>query len=321
MDLSVEQAAERISAIHKEQPEQPEQPAASAEPDAPSTHEPEIGESETTLSEIAEALEIEPDALLQKLKTRIKVGDDEREVSLSELRDTYATGSEAALHYEEMQRQRQTFESERAEYLQRRDAEIGQLGMMLQYVEQQLLGEHAKIDWPTLRQTDPAAFSAMKHEYNDRYAQIQAIKEGLSAQIQQEAIAARQQAFLGQREHLMSEVGKLREAIPEFADKQQAKALIQDIREYLSEHGYPEERINSITDHRDLLVIRDAMKYRELKAKRVDIANRVKGAPKLLKPGFSVPTNAKARASADKWARLRKTGRVEDAAAVLRDLI
>ncbi len=50
-------------------------------------------------------------------------------------------------------------------------------------------------------------------------------------------------------------------------------------------YGLTEQEIRASTDHRLILIARDAMRWQKLQKSKPAIVNKVKTAPKLLKPG------------------------------------
>ena len=99
------------------------------------------------------------------------------------------------------------------------------------------------------------AFDGLQQRWNIAQQQI--------GQIQQQAQAEQQKQF---QSYLQSEVTKLTEKIPEFADRTKLRAFSEDLIKHLPE--FTAQEINGIADHRLLLVARDALKWRQAIAAR-----------------------------------------------------
>lgn len=75
-------------------------------------------------------------------------------------------------------------------------------------------------------------------------------------------------------------------------------------------------------DHRHALVVRDAWKWHQLQASKPAVLNKVRAAPKLLKPGSPQSKAAQQSLATNKDRdRLKQTGRVSDAAKLLKSRI
>lgn len=273
------------------------------------------------LEELAEALEMPLDKFLSKVKAKVKISGEEKEVTLDELRNGYQMESDYRRKTSELSEQRKTFEAERERIATEVKGRLNEAAQMSQFFEQQLLAEYNGINWTELRQTNPAEYAALQQDYNQRYSQLQNAKQRLaleSQRIQHEEQSKSVEAF---RTNLRKEQEQLVSYIPEFGDETKAKALKAEMRDFLKSSGFKDEEVNQVYDHRHVLVIRDAMKYRALQTKKPEIANKVKDAPKLSKPGAKSSSDPNQAVVKELRARLRKSGSVKDAAAFLKGRI
>jgi hypothetical protein len=180
--------------------------------------------------------------------------------------------------------------------------------------------ESPNIDWATLRTTDPQRYLIEKdkqQELANKRAYIQQ-QEQAALQQQQELRLRKQAEFAAEQAEIL--VSK----IPELKDPERAKKMGENWNKVGREYGFSDEEVASIIDHRHLLVLTDAMKYRALVAAKQSrqgkTANAVRQAPKpLLRPGsqnFNARmNNAKAEKAA--LARASQTGTIDDVAATL----
>lgn len=136
------------------------------------------------------------------------------------------------------------------------------------------------------------------------------------AQLQQIEGLQKQEQERAQHDYRMEQQQKLLAKLPEWADPVKAKAEAPKIKQYLAGEGFEEAEIGQINDHRLILMAREAMKYRELMAKAKDTALKVAKAPaKVEAPGRQpvAPTDGRTQG----MQRLAKSGRVDDAAALI----
>jgi len=180
--------------------------------------------------------------------------------------------------------------------------------------------DNPNIDWATLRATDPQRYLIEKdkqQELANKRAYIQQ-QEQATLQQQQELRLRKQAEFAAEQAEIL--VSK----IPELKDPERAKKMGEGWNKAGREYGFSDEEVASIIDHRHLLVLTDAMKYRALVAAKQSRQGKtgkiVRQAPKpLLRPGsqsFNARmNNAKAEKAA--IARAAQTGTIDDVAATL----
>jgi hypothetical protein len=338
----LQSAADRIGNILNPQPEKKVEakavPEVEAPPETPTEPSQETGEIATeeagnetqeaepaeqapefnSITELAEALEMPLDDFLAKIKGKVKVNGEEREVTLAELRDGYQMESDYRRKTHELSENRKAFEAEREQIATELSRQYQEAQHLTGALEQQLVSEFQAIDWNHLRQTDAAEYAARRQEFNERMAEVQSIKQNVGYQLQRQAEEAAQKQAYELRQILQQESEKLAEAIPEFRDEAKAKEVKGKIKTFLRDYGFSDEEIGSIYDHRYVKILRDAIAYQDLKAKGVETKNKVVNAPKLTKPGSTDKTSAQNRAVQQLRDKLRKSGRVEDAANLIK---
>lgn len=177
--------------------------------------------------------------------------------------------------------------------------------------------------WARLRDENPIEFAA-------RYAEHQQQRERLAAlhaernRVLEEAQAAAEEERV---ERIRSEGAALIERLPEWRNEEVRTREQQKIKTFGKSLGYTDEDLDNIDDHRLILVVRDAMLYREHLANKAKVQERVKekvkqDKPKVIKPGTSRSDSKSVRRTQATKAvqRLRQSGRVEDAAAAIEAL-
>lgn len=136
---------------------------------------------------------------------------------------------------------------------------------LLQSVLFQLTPEFQRfqtIDWDTLAREKPAEWAMQRQAFDGLQMRWQVAQQQIG-QIQEQAQAEQRKQF---QSYLATEHQKLTEKIPEFADRGKLKAFADDLIRYLPE--FTQQEINSVADHRQLMIARDAMLYRKAVALR-----------------------------------------------------
>ena len=279
---------------------------------------PEEGQAEEeTEEEVTEEEEYEVVAE-EDLKYTIKVDGEELEVGIDELKNGYQRQADYTRKSQALAEQRkdtEAIQSERMQLEQERQMYANGL-QMLQEQQSAKLSEFDNTDWTALKDEDPYQYMLKKDEYRDAQEKAQNV-------IQQQQLVQQEQAEQANkaRAHFVQqEYSKLVNALPEWND---AKSTIKkDVQEYASSVGFRPEEINQLADHRSVLIIKKAMEYDKLTTKVAPKKKAVKKVPKVQKSGRGNSNeDAAAEAVNKKRARLRKSGKQDDAASLFFDML
>lgn len=166
---------------------------------------------------------------------------------------------------------------------------------------------------PGLAQTDPYRFMTEKANHDAWVAHLQTIQQG----IQQSSQETAEQAETKRREKLDEEYKALVAAVPELKDQARFNRFEQDVFKFGAEYGFSHDDLRGVAmDHRQVLVLRDAIAFRKLQASKPKVQAKVEGKPPVIKGGKRLnPADHKVRHASDAMNRLKQSGSVEDAAA------
>lgn len=325
---SAEESLFEILGSDEEQPEETDGPVSEAvevedepveeEPDD-TDGEPEADEwdDEGDEPETEDADEVDEEPADEPQAFKVSVDGEEVEVTLDELLKGYSRTSDYTRKTQALAEQRKAIEAEATQYREQRDAYATLLPQLQGVLEQVVPAEP---DWDTLRkELDPGEFAA-------RFADHQRATQQLNAVRTEQERIQREQAEEAQRnlaETLAAEQARLLEAIPEWQDTSKASADKKALVDYAAGLGYTEQDLANVNDHRLILMLRDAMRYRELTTKGAEAVAEKKVAAKVLKPGPRVEQPRKAQNEAVRRARkqLAQTGRPRDAANLIEQLL
>ena len=242
-------------------------------------------------------------------------GGEKEKVTLDELLKGYSRTKDYTRKTQLTAEERRALTVEKERTAQVRE----QYGQLLEQLDGALKSmTPAEPDWDKLRKENPAEFAAQWADYQ----RLEADRKAVEAERQrlQEDAAKDYQEKLAQ--HLADEQQKLVQAVPEFKDRKVAKQELAQIREFAQGLGYTLAELSGISDHRVVLILRDAMRYRSLSEGREKVREKAKHA-KVLQPGARVDTVRKGKRSEFKRAKeqLTRSGRVSDAASAIFHMI
>ena len=175
----------------------------------------------------------------------------------------------------------------------------------------QLQQEYAQIDFEKLYDEDPVEAARLEHKMRRKNEQLQ--------QVQQQTNQLQMEEF---QKYLDEQQKQLNIKVPEMNHPEKGTQFRKQMRDYLSNMGFKGQEIDSIYDHRYVLLVRDAMNYRNLQKAKPEIKKKAVNAPKVVRGGVSKTKGQQlAEEKRQQLSKLRKTGKVADAAKLFRSLV
>jgi len=253
----------------------------------------------------------------------VKVDGEDVEVSFDELLEGYSRTSDYTKKTQGIAEERKAIEQAREQFKseyanlqterQQYQQALGQLGAQLNAG----IMKYQSVDWAKLKDEDPVAYVTKRDEFREEQERIQMVQHQMhQVNAQQQADAEKQH-----RESVVEQTAKLGQLIPEWNDPKQQPSLSKSIREYALAEGYEKEEVDGLIDARSVNVLLKAMRYDALQKADVK-TKKVRNRPKMAKPGTKrAKSDAAKRRKAGLSQTLRDTGRPEDAAKLIEDLI
>jgi len=274
--------------------------------------QPEKGPDETQAEdEVDESGDEDID--VDTIPLEVTVDGETRQVTIKELKDKYSFAGAIDKRLQEVTEGRAVIQRQSNELDQVYQHSLSRL-QALDNVLAQI--ETPQVDLNELRIKDPTRYLFEKErirEAQDRRAQVR--HEAAKLSQQQEDI--RNAALI---EYSKNEALILGQKDPEFADPKKAPEAMKRLSEGAKEYGYSPQEVFSVTDHRALLVLKDALEMRALRAQQKNGIKEAQVAPRpLMKPGVkkTSPRSQQQKQMDALRAKARETGRVEDVAATL----
>ena len=242
----------------------------------------------------------------------VKVDGKEVEVTLDELQKGYSRTQDYTRKTQQIAEIRKQVEAE-TEAVR---AERAQYAQMLGALQAQLQGTETQIDWDRLYHEDPIEWVRQKEVMREKQEKLQAI------QFEQQRVAQLSQQEQQQHfeSHLQAQHTKLLEVIPEWKDVAKAKTEKQLLVEFGKKTGFTPEELSAIVDHRAVVALRKAALYDQMMTKRKAITPVTNNGPRPAKPGAAGRVSQTTEAVRAKQ-RLAKTGRVDDAASAIYQML
>jgi len=242
---------------------------------------------------------------------KVKVNGQEFEVSLDELRNGYSRDSDYRRKTEELSNNRKDFQSESEKQKLDYSNRLNELNNLVSTTQQQLTDEASNVDLEQLYEDDPS--EAMKVEHKLRRKQ-----EKLNLAMQK--VQSEQKIQFDS--YLQDQQNKLTNKMPEFSDPTKASSLKNNMRNFLSSHGFNNQEVGQIYDHRIIMLVNEAMKYRSLQNSKPNLAKKISKPSRPFSSGVKKDANDISLSKRkEKFGRLKRSGSQKDATSIFLDMI
>lgn len=281
-------------------PQEPSEPQQEAQADEPAT-EPEAVDakdseseppSEYQLADVAKLLGADENALDVaddgSILVNTKIDGEPGKVKFADLIKSFQLQGHVDKQVREaaeVRKQAQEYAQAVQQQTQVQQAVVGKIAEA-KVIENQL-AQYQGINWAALEDSDPVQamrlqrqFGELKQAYQAKVQDINQTQSHIQQQQSQQTAAS-----------LESERQALMNACPEWSSEAVATKEKQQIAADLKARGYTERDIQGLSDHKAVLLARDAMLYRQGKAASNVAEKQIRAAPKIIKPGSTASRN------------------------------
>ena len=181
------------------------------------------------------------------------------------------------------------------------------------------LQQFQNVDWERLKTEDREEYLTKRDDYRQAQEQIAELQN------QHKVAAEQQQAEMAEqhRRMWMEEHQKMSQILPEWRDDEKRMAISKAIGEYAAGQGYTKEELDTLVDHRSILMLMKAKAYDDVQKKqRIVRSKKVKNKPKVVRSKAKqekAPPRTRKRTA--KMGRLKESGHVDDAADLIFDMM
>lgn len=177
-----------------------------------------------------------------------------------------------------------------------------QFTQRLQYAEglvgvaaKQLMAEYQSIDWRTLEQQDPGTAALYRQKFQEKQAELRGVLQNIQHEKSQ-----------SEQKNEQRERARLPDLIPEWRDAQVAEKERQELIAWLPKSGLEPGDLD-MGKASTIALVRRAMLADRLNSQKVEVENKVRKAPVLVKPGQPAQ-NSQAKTLLDLKQAVRKSG-------------
>ena len=269
---------------------------------------------------------MDAESLLANLKMRIKVNGEERLVSLKEAQTGHQLEADYRRKTTELAEQRRAVEQDFAQRQALYHQQSVEAANVLQMAEQAVLADLNTPQMAALREKDPVQWMLRRDEAQQKLAYLQQTRQQAAQQwqMQQQHSAAEQQRQF--HAYLQQEQSELERAVASRGEQLTSEAKAGLATFLVERYGFSPEEVGQVYNHRLVLLALDAMrataKVKDMDTKTAQVKEKVATLPKVVPPGKAQgKVQVKQKVIAGLKGRLKQTGSVRDAAAVIERLM
>ena len=241
----------------------------------------------------------------------VKVNGQELDVTLDELRNGYSRDADYRQKTEELSHQRKQFQSESEKQRQDYSQKLNELNQRLSAAQVDLNAEINSADLDRLYDEDPTEAARVERKLKKK-------QDALNQSLQQ-AQAEQKEQFSS---FLQDQQRKLVSKMPEFSDPAKASTLKANMKSTLNNYGFNDQEVAQVYDHRIVMLVNDAMKYRSMQNSKPNIAKKITKPSKPFSSGVKQgKSEANLKLRREKFSRLKKSGSMKAAQDVFLDMI
>lgn len=283
---------------------------ADAKPDQPKEGEPTETQPQLTTTDLAKVLGIDESALDVdadgNVNIKTKIDGKDGAAKFADLVKSYQLQGHAENKAREVAEQQKALQARSQEVEQQFQQRLNSAEQLAHIAAQELMAEFQSIDWKALDQhPDQGAVAALKLKFQERNQKIRQAFEGINGHRAQLSQKAQEQA----QERLQEEARRLPTLIPEWKDQATAARESQELIEWGLKQGYTRQELDALNRSSALHVAttRKAMLFDKLQQSKTVVENKVRLAPKIVKPGQPASDSASQKLTNLKT-EMRKTG-------------
>ena len=314
--VAEEKKTDKINTPEKEQ-KQEEQNSPEPTKEESSTEdqplEQEIKEEDSNDETSEEVSQEQTDEIPQEQDStyKVKVAGQELDVTLDELKNGYSRDADYRRKTEELSYDKKQFVSESEKQRQDYSSKLNELNQLMSVAQQQLNTEINSVDLEKLYEEDPTEAARIEHRLRRKQEKLNS------------AMAKTQSEQNKQFESFLSDQkNKLVTKLPEFSDPDKASKLKSSMKTILNNYGFNDQEISQVYDHRIIMLVNDAMKYRNMQNSKPNLAKKISKPGKVFSSGVKKDkADLNFTKRKEKLNRLKKTGNIKDATSIFLDMV
>lgn len=257
--------------------------------------------------------DVEDAAPQEPAKYKVKVRGEEKEVTLDEALAGYSRQADYTRSKQELATERKKFETE--EKVAVRESAKKYAEGLTQIEETLKALKPQEPNWDQLAVDAPEEFATKRALWQLNLERMQAV----SAERQRAAEVVQKDQAEAHRQMVAAENELLLDSVPEWKDNKVALKEKSEIAKYVKELGFTDDDLKGVVKASHMLLLRNAYLYSKAQAKKPAIRAKIEKV-RSVTPGTSDTARPGIKAQERRQQRLKKTGSIRDAAAVLENI-
>lgn len=288
------------------------------DPDAGEPDDQDTAYSFESIDEVAEAAGMELDDFL-KLKANTLIDGEAGTVTLGELLKGHQLESSFTRKNQAWVEQKRHTEQEFEAQREKLSDHFQITTEVFQHAQQALVADFESVNWAQLQAAEPEQYQRLRQQFGERQGRLNHAIKLATERLQKAREAQKAELEDKRNKDIVREQEMLAAKVPEWQDESRRNKEAAEIGKYLMSVGFDSDEISNLTDHRMMILARDALGLAGPNQKQIELAKKkVKKVPRLVKSGAQKPRGSDdSKKITGLKTQLKKSGKTDDVAKLL----
>ncbi len=258
------------------------------------------------------ALDVDEDG---SIKVKTKIDGAEGAAKFADLLKSYQLEGHVNKKSMEVAEREKALQTRAQEVEQATQARLQEVEGLIELASRELLGQYQSVDWNALRQQDPGQYAALRADFEGRRNQLLGAVQQVKARGEQAKFKESETVWA----KVAEEEQRLPSLIPEWKSPEVRAKESVAISQWAVQAGIPQSTLHAVSEGAlanaaVVAALRKAWLHDQLQASKPAIENKVRIAPKIVRPGQAQQNSAQQNLQSLKQ-NVRKSGGKGDSVA------
>lgn len=195
---------------------------------------------------------------------RVKVNGEESVVGVKDLIAGYQTNKYITQKSQVLSHEKKEFDTVRERAASMYVEKLQVADKLVETLKTSLVSDYNRVDWDRLRADNPAEWSALQTEYQNRLQQIEQVTAAIEQERSENMNLHNQMGYQRFQEYVMDQYNRVLAENPEWRNNERMQKDMQELgRGAIELYGITPDEFNALVDARHVRILKDALAYRQ----------------------------------------------------------
>lgn len=195
---------------------------------------------------------------------RVKVNGEESVVGVKDLIAGYQTNKYITQKSQVLSHEKKEFDTVRERAASMYVEKLQVADKLVETLKTSLVSDYNRVDWDRLRADNPAEWSALQTEYQNRLQQIEQVTAAIEQERSENMNLHNQMGYQRFQEYVIDQYNRVLAENPEWRNNERMQKDMQELgRGAIELYGITPDEFNALVDARHVRILKDALAYRQ----------------------------------------------------------